>query len=145
MEASGSSHPLKKNIKASAKLWIIPKNYLDVFWGTSIFTHSFFFTDDLRPYWGASLSNWPGVLAMLENEFMAARGFVSVTLSRLSSEDALTLSRRRVPNIPLGGLRTGGFVILVLIEMFLLGSSPLPCIGDGPKIHGSPCHPIMVR
>lgn len=78
-----------------------PKNYMHVF-GKNII---FFFVLQiayLSPSC-ASLSNWsPGVLAMRENEFMAARGFVSVTLSRLSSEDALILSRRTIPNIPKG-------------------------------------------
>lgn len=45
------------------------------------------------------LTSRPGVLAIQENEFLAARGFVSVTLSRLSSEDALTLSRRMMQRL----------------------------------------------
>jgi len=45
------------------------------------------------------LTSRPGVLAMRENEFMATRGFVSVTLSRLSSEDALILSRRMMARL----------------------------------------------
>eukprot|EP00435_Cladocopium_sp_Y103_P067808 s726_g30.t1 len=45
------------------------------------------------------LTSRPGVLAIPENEFMAARGFVSVTLSRLSNEDALVLSRRMMARL----------------------------------------------
>lgn len=78
-----------------------PNNYMHVFGKNN----TFFFVLQiayLSPSC-ASLSNGsPGVLAMRENEFMATRGFVSVTLSRLSSEDALILSRRTIPNIPKG-------------------------------------------
>ena len=54
----------------------------------------------------------PGVLAMKENEFLASHGFVSVTLSRLSNEDAVTLSQRSPMSGRLGFLALVGLVTL---------------------------------